>query len=129
MGMVTFVQIEAEDALAPFLAGPASGLRYRNGQWVKFAVPDVPAAHHARDGRVVGIYVKAGVDATGEWAPERIMVVGPMGTNLMIVGGDGTPMSLAINPGMCVDLAAVTSRDDIPAPRLATMDPTWEPRP
>ena len=110
----------------------------RQGQWVKFAGPDVPGAHHAGD-LAVGIFQRAGRVAVtvladgklkqqGEWLPDRVEVCDPRGLRLMATDAHGTPGHVLISIDRITDLRPVESRDDIPAARLATIRDDWHPR-
>lgn len=108
-------------------------LSFRNGQWVRFSpAGKVPEGVHTAGGKVVGIFVKGGVDSTGEAAPDRIRVCDTNGKNLMHMGkdanGDPAIVPFEVDPATLQGLEAVVSRDDIPAPRLKTMNKDWLPR-
>ena len=90
------------------------------GRWVKFSA-NIGDAFHARDGRVVGIYVGA---KDGE--PAYIAVVDKDGYNLMIDVA-GTVVQVKVNPDQPM-LEPVTDRADIPPKRLVNAPPDWQPR-
>jgi hypothetical protein len=129
-------------------------MRFRNGQWVKFTPlavsvvnpgadpsillePDlanflIGKAHKSKDGKVVGIYKPASLQTQGVngiadiQLPDSLYLVSKdKGEN--ILWGNGYPLSL--NPTTVADLEPVTSRDDIPADRLASVPSDWQPRP
>lgn len=96
----------------------------RHGQWCMFSCkePWSQAAHHARNGKVVGIY-QAG-------PPSFIAAVTPSGENLMLnIDGHLLPVQVHVNqPG----LVPITDRRDIPSKRLEGMlaiNPDWQPQP
>jgi len=104
----------------------------RNGQWVKVALP----AHRrppeqaccAKDGLYVGIFLRAGRDATGLVQPERVVLVDQKGNNLT-ADVEGFPVTLCLGLSQVCALVPVTDRQDIPPQRLKGVHPSWQPRP
>lgn len=93
----------------------------RNGQWVKWT-GHVPGAATSKDGKIVGIHCKAGIDPRGNEKPAKLVPVDRDGFNIDI---GGLQVFLLVNqPG----LEPITDREDIPAKRLEG-NPDWKPRP
>jgi hypothetical protein len=102
-------------------------MSFRNGQWVKFQA-DVPGAHVAKDGLVVGIFQKGGTDGLGQPFPDRVMVVDNDGQNILYIK-DGTIASVQFAPAEARGLVAVTDAADIPAKRMETARDGFVPKP
>jgi hypothetical protein len=128
--------------------------KWRNGQWVKFDVaPEVaevllkqsspfPPAHQAADGRFVGVFRTGGVlkasvtkgdgtiEQVDEYQPDRVEPVDLNGARVHRVDvASKQVVTASLDPAGLIDVKPVTSRDDVPAVRLATMDPNWVPQP
>lgn len=97
----------------------------RDGQWCKWT-GHVPGAAVAKDGKIVGIHCKAGVDPRGIAKQAKLVPVDNEGLNVYLtIGGEMAQVFLAVNqPG----LEPILDRDDIPAKRLES-NPEWKPRP
>jgi hypothetical protein len=118
--------------------GAAKETNMRAGQWCKFAAPDFPEAHHAADGKVVAIYRPAHLDPiTREFVPELLHVVDEDGHNLQAVFVELDPVTkkklgrklqdVRLSPADVTGLEGIGDRADIPAARLATAPPEWQP--
>lgn len=102
---------------------------FRSGQWVKFTA-DVAGAHRSSDGKVVGIYNRAGRDPlTGDQLPNRVFPVAhETGGNIMKLVDDQAVI-VRLDPETLPDIEAVTDVHDIPPERLRGTPPGWKPQP
>ncbi len=99
---------------------------FRSGQWVKFT-GSFKDAHYSKDGKVVGIYLKASTDpVTMRAHAAYIAVVDEKGNNLTVIV-DGQPIQIKVVPNQ-PGLEAILHRGDIPAARIAN-NPDWQPCP
>lgn len=107
----------------------------RNGQWLKYKLPDPDAtqlaaagAHVTKDGYFLGIYVVGGVDGLGNSHQTRIEPVDGEGLKVRTLAPDKSSVLVAqLDPAGVLELHAMSDRNDVPAKRLATMDPNWNP--
>jgi hypothetical protein len=104
-----------------------------HGRWVKFSdyLNLFPGAHHARDGRVVGIYQDGPTnmhDGKKVKYPDYVVVVDGNGDNLMLDIPGSAPQVARIAAVQAQFLEGITSRDDIPEARRALAPPGWQPK-
>lgn len=118
---------------------PKSESRFwpRHGQWVQLDLDGIDGAHRAKDGRAVGIFQRAGkvkvqvlkggkMKDEDAHQPDRINIVDPEGFNLMTFkGGQVGHVVVLLESALNLQTCA---REDIPAARLATAAPNWEPK-
>lgn len=102
------------------------------GRWVKFD-GQLDGAHHARDGRTVGIFaLTESVKKNGLEVGRRpyIAIVDKNGENLTtIIDGKLCEAKIFLdNQAIPQGLVGITDRQDIPAARLLNVPDDWQPR-
>lgn len=107
-------------------------MEHWQGRWVKFADTRgfFPGAHHARDGRVVGIYCIGPTvlkDGKKIRFPDYVMVCNSLGENL-VIEIHGVPQEARVAVDGLVNLCGINDRRDIPAARLRNVPEDWQPR-
>lgn len=110
-----------------------SGKRLKSGKWlkVKLAADQMETltklgAHVTDDGYLLGVYLPAGIDSLGQRNSEQIVLVNKEGRNLR-VPRDSEMVLVAPAPEDCVKILPIAKREDLPAARLATANPNWDP--
>ena len=101
----------------------------RDGQWCVWNA-DVPGAHKARNGKVVGVFhlgrrARLSEEKSVE-LPDLVIPVNAIGEGIPAGQGLG---NLSFFPKDCRDLEPVTDKRDIPEARLKGVPDTWQPRP
>jgi hypothetical protein len=126
------------------------GHAFRNGQWVLFDAPVALAAildnphapfkkaHKTAGGSYVGIYCRGGSGspitingvAVATKTVTRVEPVDEQGTKVRRVSDDGNHvMAAELDPHGLLNMRPLIDRNDIPAARLATYHPEWQPKP
>lgn len=77
---------------------------------------EIPGAYTV-NGRAVGIYQQAFVDAVGQYAPDRVVILKPDGTNLMRINAEDQAERVEIALADAIDLRAADSAEYLPEPR------------
>jgi hypothetical protein len=92
-------------------------MNLKNGKWVKFS-PKTPitGAHTLANGKVVGIFVKGGVDGLNQEHVDRINVVDSDGQNIPYIK-EGTIANVSFALSEVDDLEIITSYLDLPPGR------------
>ena len=99
---------------------------YRNGQWVKFDMPDLPDfadAQRSPDGKCVGIYQRTQWVSTGVDEPKHVPIpayiaVQSQGRDNLAIYRNGQVLNVRIAPEHAVNLEPANPLTDAPFERV-----------